>query len=123
MLRSLLLFKEGDVVTVEKTKKLKLPKYTSLTFDEIVRLLICVVFDVAEYALPILLMPIAGDVLDIAGIGLGLILFGWYGLISLFEFLPFFDFFPFFILTWVVWYYAKKYRQKQKLENLKQEWR
>ena len=110
-------------MSVEKTKELRLPKYTSLTFDEILRLLVCVAFDVAEYALPILLMPIAGDILDIAGIGLGLILFRWYGLISLLEFLPFFDFFPFFILTWVVWYYAKKQREKQNLEKIKQEWR
>ena len=110
-------------MSMKKMKELKLSKYTPLALDEIVRLLICIAFDVAEYILPVLLMPIIGDVLDIAGIGLGIILFGWYGLLSVLEFLPFFDFFPFFILTWIIWYYVKKQREKQKLKKLKEKWR
>ena len=58
-------------------EKFELPKYTILTLDEAIRLVICVAFDVAEYAVPILLTPIIGDILDIAGIGLGIALFGW----------------------------------------------
>ena len=123
ILQSVMLLLEGTTMSMKKMKELKLSKYTPLALDEIVRLLICIAFDIAEYILPVLLMPIIGDVLDIAGIGLGIILFGWYGLLSVLEFLPFFDFFPFFILTWIIWYYVKKQREKQNLKKLKEKWR
>lgn len=104
-------------------EKLKLPKYTVLTLDEAIRLIICVAFDVAEYAFPILLTPIIGDILDIAGIGLGIALFGWLGLISIVEFLPLVDYFPVFILTWTVWYYMKRQEEKERVERLKEKWK
>ena len=110
-------------MSIETTKELKLPKYTALTLDEIVPLIICVAFDVAEYAFPILLMPIVGDILDIAGIGLGIVLFGWLGLMSILEFLPLADFFPFFILTWAIWYYVKKQKEKEQAEKMKEKWK
>jgi hypothetical protein len=111
------------IFLTKKANELKLHKFTSLTEDEIIKLIICVIFDIAEYALPILLMPIIGDILDIAGIGIGIYLFGWLGLISLLEFLPFFDYFPFFILTWVIWYYLKKQSEKEQIERLKDKWK
>ena len=104
-------------------KEFKLQKYTSLTLDEVVRLIVSVAFDVVEYAFPILLMPIIGDVLDIVGIGLGIFFFGWYGLISLLEFLPFVDYFPVFILTWFIWYYVKKEKEKEHTEKIKKQWK
>jgi len=108
----------------ERTReKFELPKYTILTLDEAIRLIICVVFDVAEYAFPILLTPIIGDILDIAGIGLGIALFGWLGLISIVEFLPLVDYFPVFILTWIVWYYMKRQEEKERVERLKKKWK
>lgn len=108
----------------ERTReKFKLPKYTILTLDEAIRLIICVVFDVAEYAFPILLTPIIGDILDIAGLGLGIALFGWLGLISIVEFLPLVDYFPVFILTWIVWYYMKRQEEKERVEKLKEKWK
>ena len=110
-------------LTSRTVEGLKLQKYTSLTLDEIIRLIIVVVFDVSEYALPILLTPIIGDVLDIVGVGLGIFFFGWYGLISLIEFLPFVDYFPVFILTWFIWYYAKKTKEKEHLEKIKEQWK
>ena len=104
-------------------EKFKLPKYTTLSLDEAIRLIICVAFDVAEYAVPILLTPVIGDVLDIAGVGLGLALFGWLGLISVVELLPLFDYFPVFILIWVVWYYMKRQEEKERLQKLKEKWK
>ena len=114
---------EGAFVSTETKEEFSLPKYTALTVDEIVRLMACVVFDVAEYAFPILLTPIVGDVLDIVGIGVGIVLFRWFGLISILEFLPMVDFFPVFIFTWIVWYYVKKQEEKEKLERLKEKWK
>jgi hypothetical protein len=104
-------------------KEFKLPKYTVLTLDEAVRLMICVAFDVVEYAIPILLTPIIGDILDIVGLGVGIVLFGWFGLISILEFLPIVDYFPVFILMWTIWYYLKKQDEKEKLARLKEKWK
>jgi len=104
-------------------EKFELPKYTVLTLDEALRLAICVAFDVAEYAFPILLTPIVGDILDIAGVGLGIALFGWFGLISVVELLPLVDYFPVFILIWVVWYYLRKQEEKERMEKLKEKWK
>ena len=95
----------------------KMQKYTGLTADELFRLIVCVFFDIAEYVFPILLMPIVGDVLDIAGLGLGVALFGGYGLISILEFLPWVDFSPVFILIWLFWYYMKKQKERRKNEE------
>ncbi len=104
-------------------EKIKLPKYTVLSLEEAIRLIICVAFDVVEYAVPILLTPIVGDVLDIAGVGLGIALFGWLGLISIVELLPLVDYFPVFILMWIVWYYLRKQEEKERLEKLKEKWK
>jgi hypothetical protein len=110
-------------MTLKTGKELKLQKYTSLTSDEILRLVVAVAFDVAEYVFPVLLAPITGDILDIAGVGLGIFFFGWYGLISTLEFLPFVDYFPVFILTWFIWYYVKKEKEKEHTEKIKKQWK
>jgi hypothetical protein len=107
----------------KKTKGFGLPKYSPFSTDEILRLFICVIFDIAEYVFPILLMPFVGDILDIAGIGLGLTLFGWYGLISLIEFIPLIDYFPVFILIWIVWYNIKKQKEKEFISKQKEKWK
>ena len=102
---------------------LKPPKYIALTIDEVTRLIICVMFDVAEYAFPILLAPIVGDILDILGLGVGIIMFGWIGLLSILEFLPMADIFPVFIVMWIVWYFLKRQEEKTELERLKEKWK
>ena len=104
-------------------EKFELPKYTTLTLGEAIRLVICVAFDVAEYAVPILLTPMIGDILDIAGIGLGIALFGWVGLISVVELLPLFDYFPVFTFIWIIWYYLKRQEEKERVEKLKEKWK
>jgi len=68
-------------------------------------------------------MPIMGDVLDIAGLGVGVALFGGYGLISILEFLPWVDFFPVFILMWAFWYYMKKQKERRKMDEFKRNWK
>ena len=73
-------------MTKEARKEYTIPRYSGLTLDEAARLLICIILDIAEYAVPILLTPLVGDTLDIFGTILGIILFGWYGIISILEF-------------------------------------
>ena len=107
----------------ETRREFKPLKYIALTLDEAARLIACVSLDIGEYAAPVLLTPIVGDILDIAGVGAGVIMFGWIGLLSSLEFLPMADFFPIFIFTWIVWYYLKKEKEKSELERLKEKWK
>ena len=107
----------------EKKMEFKPPRYVSLSLDEAVRLMICVLFDVAEYAVPILLIPVVGDVLDIVGIGLGMFMFGWIGLVSILEFIPMADIFPTFIFIWIIWYYMKKEKEKEQQKRFKEKWK
>jgi hypothetical protein len=109
---------------VSKEKEtFKLPKYSVLTSDEVIKLLVCVVFDAIEYVFPVLLTPLVGDVLDVIGIGVGIILFGWLGLFSLFEFVPTVDLLPIFTLTWCIWYFLKKKTEEEQIERLKTKWK
>lgn len=107
----------------EEIREFKPPKYIALTLDEATRLMACVALDVAEYAVPFLLAPVVGDILDIVGVGAGITMFGWIGLLSILEFLPMADIFPLFILTWIIWYYLRKQKEKEELERLKEEWK
>jgi hypothetical protein len=112
----------GSLFMSKENKKFK-QDYVMFKYNELFSLLICILLDVSEYALPILLTPIIGDILDIIGIGIGLIMFGWIGLLSLLEFLPLVDIFPVFIFMWIIWYLLKKREEKQDLEKLKKEWK
>lgn len=110
-------------MTKEVRKEYTIPRYSGLTLDETVRLIICITLDVAEYAVPILLTPLVGDTLDILGTILSIILFGWYGIISILEFLPLADYFPIFILIWFIWYYKKIREEEKRIEKMKQTWK
>lgn len=114
---------EGKILGKEIEKVFKPPKHVILTFDELVRLIVCIVFDLVEYAIPILLGPLVGDVLDIVGIGAAVLMFGWIGSLSLLEFLPMADILPIFVFTWFVWYYFKKRREKREKEELQKKWK
>ena len=107
----------------EKRIEFKPPKYVSLSLDEAVRLMICVLFDVAEYAIPVLLTPMVGDVLDIVGIGAGILMFGWIGLLSILEFIPMADIFPIFTFIWIIWYYTKKEKEKEQQRRYREKWK
>lgn len=60
-----------------------------------IALLIAIVFDLADYVAG--WIPIAGDILDIAGIIVLLPLIGKYALLPIIEFIPLGDFLPTFI--------------------------
>ena len=107
---------------LERKMELRPPKYFMLTFEEFIRLIICVVFDIVEFAVPILLGPIVGDALDIVGFWTSISLFGWVGCLSILELVPGADYFPVFVLTWTIWYYRKKMREKIKREKMRKKW-
>lgn len=85
-----------------------LPRYFIFTWDEIVFLTLCIVLDVTEYMVAILLLPMVGDFLDIVGIITCLAMFRWAGILSLLELVPGADILPIFIITWLAWYLLKK---------------
>lgn len=83
------------------------PSYFVFTEDELLFLIICIVLDISEYIVTVLLLPSVGDLLDIIGIIACLVMFRWVGLVSLLELIPGADIFPIFVITWLVWYFLK----------------
>ncbi len=97
----------------ERDKEFKsFSRYFVFAEDELLFLIICIVLDVIEYMVTILLLPVVGDLLDIVGIIVCLAMFRWVGIISLFELVPGADIFPIFIITWLIWYFLRKVRKK-----------
>jgi hypothetical protein len=94
-------------------------RYFIFAEDELLFLIVCVVLDVSEYIVAILLLPRVGDFLDIVGIIACLVMFRWVGIMSFLELIPGADIFPIFIITWLVWYLLKKQREKEKRESQK----
>ena len=80
---------------------------------ELFSLILCIVLDISEYMAAVLLMPVIGDMLDIAGIVACLLMFQWIGVITFFELVPGADILPIFIITWMVWYFLKKSKRRE----------
>ena len=96
------------ISTLKKIQQKRYPRYIVFTEIEILFLVLCIILDVSEYIIAILLVPIFGDILDIAGIFGSLLMFGWFGFISILELIPGMDILPIFIITWTIWYLTKK---------------
>jgi hypothetical protein len=80
---------------------------------ELFSLILCVVLDISEYIAAVLIMPVVGDMLDVAGIIACLVIFRWIGFMSLFELVPGADILPIFIITWLVWYFLRKQKREE----------
>ena len=91
------------------------PQYFVLTEHELFFLVVCVVLDVSEYMVAVLLLPVVGDFLDVVGIVACFVMFRWVGVLSLFELVPGADILPIFILTWLIWYFVRKSEQRRKM--------
>ena len=104
-------------------KTLSAPWLVRLNWDELGSLLVCVMFDLVEYAFPMLMMPVGGDFIDVAGIIFCAYFFSWIGLISLFELLPGIDIIPTFTLTWIAWYILKRRKDYSKIEKELERWK
>jgi hypothetical protein len=92
------------------TPSVRVHQYFVFTEIELFSLVICIVLDVIEYAAVVLMMPLIGDMFDVFGILVCILMFRWIGLISFVELLPGADVLPVFIITWLIWYFIKKER-------------
>ena len=110
-------------MSLTSTKTLSAPWIVRLNWDELVSLLFCVVFDLVEYGFPVLMMPMRGDIIDVAGILFCAYFFSWIGLVSLFELLPGIDIIPTFTLTWLAWYILKRRKDYRDIEKELERWR
>jgi len=81
------------------------------SYGELINLIICIFLDVLDYVLPILRTPLIGDLFDILGLAIAVVLFGWLGLISLLEFVPSLDILPMSTVNWLAWVYSKRRRE------------
>lgn len=108
---------------MESEKEFRPPKYVVLTMGEITRLIICIIFDLVEFAVPFLLSPLVGDTIDIMGFWTGILMFRWIGCLTILELVPYADYFPVFVFTWVVWYYRKKRKDRTELAKLRKKWK
>ena len=106
----------------ENKKSTSFPKYFIFTEKELISLIVCILLDISEYVVAILLMPVVGDMLDVVGIIACLVMFRWVGIVSFFELVPGADIFPIFIITWLTWYLLKKRSEKEKEERLQKKW-
>ena len=107
---------------MEQKKEFRAPRYFLLTEGELLSLIVCIVLDISEYVVKVLVMPVVGDLFDIFGTIACLLMFRLVGIISLFELVPGADILPIFIITWIVWYYLKKRREKGEGGRLKERW-
>ena len=104
-------------------KTLSAPWLTRLNWDELVTLLVCIGLDVMEYALPILMAPLMGDIPDLAGIAFCVFFFGWVGFVSLVELVPGLDVLPNFTITWLIWYLMKREKDQIRVMEELERWR
>jgi hypothetical protein len=98
-----------------RSKEVKpIPEYFVFSGFELLSLVLCLVLDISEYVAAVLLLPLVGDMLDVVGIIVCLVMFRWIGLLSLFELVPGADILPIFIITWLVWYFLKKQKKEER---------
>lgn len=105
------------------TKSLSVPWLVRLFWDEVVTLIVCVSLDVIEYVFPMLMIPVAGDLVDIVGLSFCVYFFNWIGLISILELIPGLDSFPIFTVTWLIWYALKRRRARMTQDEELKGWR
>ena len=64
------------------TRSVSIPWLLRQYWDEVLTLAVCVSLDLVEYLFPLLMMPVAGDPLDLLGITLSVFFFKWIGVIT-----------------------------------------
>ena len=104
-------------------KAISIPWLIRYFWDEILTLFVCILLDLIEILFPILMIPVAGDVIDIIGISFSIFFFGPIGAISILELIPGLDMLPIFTATWLAWYVVKKRKTMKKLDKELESWR
>ena len=105
-----------------ETETVSAPWILKITWEELTTLSVCLCLDLLEFVAPMLLTPVLGDILDLAGFLFCAVYFNVVGAISLLELVPGLDVVPFFSLTWLTWYLLRRRRLRQRLEEQLGEW-
>ena len=82
------------------------------SYREVINLIICIFLDSLDYIVPILRVPLIGDLFDLVGLAIAFVLFGWIGLISFLEFVPGLDLLPMSTVNWMIWVYSKRNKER-----------
>ena len=98
------------------------PWILSVSWEELTTLVVCLCLDVSEFVAPMMLTPMLGDLLDLAGFLFCAVYFNVIGAISLLELVPGLDVIPFFSLTWLTWYLHRRRKLRQRTEEQLGEW-
>ncbi|MCW4050790.1 MAG: hypothetical protein NWE89_13750 [Candidatus Bathyarchaeota archaeon] len=93
-----------------------------ISWEELMTLTVCLTIDLLEYAVPILMSPIYGDILDIVGFVFAAIYFNLIGAITLLELIPGLDIVPFFTLTWLTWYIYRRRKLRKRMDEELEKW-
>jgi len=105
------------------TKTLSAPWLISLWWEELATLVVCLSLDFIEFLFPPLMAPLVGDFLDLAGVVFCIVFFRWPGFISFIELIPGIDVLPIFTVTWLIWYFFKRRRDRALMEYQLERWR
>jgi len=106
-----------------RSKNLTVLWLLRITWEELITLILCLFLDVFEYFLPLLLSPIYGDLWDFVGFVFCVIYFGITGVISLLELFPGLDVIPIFTITWLIWFFYRRYKMRRELDSKLEKWR
>lgn len=104
-------------------RTVSIPWLLQYYWDEVLTLVVCVSLDLVEYLFPPLLMPVAGDAVDLVGITFSVFFFKWIGAITFLELIPGLDSLPIFTFAWLVWYLVKRKKEGRKREAELDGWR
>lgn len=105
-----------------ESETISAPWILKISWEELMTLLVCLCLDLLEFVAPILLTPILGDMLDLAGFLFCAVYFNVVGAISLLELVPGLDVVPIFSLTWLTWYLLRRRRMRKRVEEQLGEW-
>lgn len=105
-----------------ETETVSAPWILSLSWEELTTLIVCLSLDILEFIAPMLLTPVLGDILDLAGFLFCAVYFNVIGAISLLELVPGLDVVPFFSLTWLTWYLHRRRKLRQRVDEHLGEW-
>ena len=105
-----------------ESETISAPWILKISWEEFMTLLVCLCLDLLEFVAPILLTPVLGDILDLAGFLFCAVYFNVVGAISLLELVPGLDVVPIFSLTWLTWFLLRRRRLRQRVEEQLGEW-
>jgi hypothetical protein len=97
--------------------------WSSITWEDMTTLAICLALDLLDYIVPFMATPVYGDILDFTGIVFCMLFFNWVGAVTFLEIIPGTDIIPIFSITWLSWYINISRVRRKKLEQELEQWK